>query len=119
LQEETAGSFEGLQKELKVLREENAELQRGMGLMIEENQAMGRWLWGILCWLEEKLEVEARNELEESDMEKEKDGEADEESEEEEKDKGLETEGGRAENAGRAAEDKEKGDGDVEMAAAE
>jgi hypothetical protein len=37
LQEKMAGSFEGLGKELKVLRKENAELQRGMGMIIEEN----------------------------------------------------------------------------------
>jgi hypothetical protein len=51
LQEEMAESFEGLQKELKTLREENAELQRGMGVIIQENQAMGMWLRGILCQL--------------------------------------------------------------------
>jgi hypothetical protein len=41
LQEETAGSFEGLWKELKTLREENVELQRGMGVIIQENQSHG------------------------------------------------------------------------------
>jgi hypothetical protein len=119
LQEEMVGNFDGLWKELKALREENAELQRVMGLVIEENWAMGRWLWEMLCQLEEKLEVEARNEPEGSDTEKEKDGEANEESEEEEEDKEPETEEGREEDAGRVVEDKEKGDRDVEMTAAE
>jgi hypothetical protein len=118
LQEETAGSFEELWKGLKVLRKENAELHRGIKIIIEENRAMGGWLQGILCWLEEKLEVEARNEPEGSDMEKKK-READEEEEEEEEKKGPETEEGGAEDAGRVAEDKEKRDGDVEMATVE
>jgi hypothetical protein len=92
-----------------------------MGVIIQENQAMGAWLWGILCQLEEKLEVEARNEPEGSDMKKEKDGEVNEESEEEEEEeeKRPETEESGAEDVIRVAEDKEKGDGDVEMAAVE
>jgi hypothetical protein len=118
LQEETAGSFEELWKGLKVLRKENAELHRGIKIIIEENRAMGGWLQGILCWLEEKLEVEARNEPEGSDTEKKKKREADEEEEEEEK-KGPETEKGGAKDAGRVAEDKEKEDGNVEMATVE
>jgi hypothetical protein len=119
LQEETVGNFEGLQKELKTLREENAGFQREMGVIIEENRATGVWIWGILCRLEEKLEVEARNEPEGLDTEKKKDGEANEESEEEEEEKRPETEESRVEDVVRVAEDKEKGDGDVEMAAVE
>jgi hypothetical protein len=69
---------------------------------------------------EEKLAVEARNEPEGSDMEKEKDGEVnEEEEEEEEEEKRPETEESGVEDVVRVAEDKEKGDGDVEMAAAE
>jgi hypothetical protein len=71
---------------------------------------MGAWLWGILYRLEEKLEVEARNELEGSDMEKEKDEEVNEELEEEEE-KRPQTEENGAEDVVRAVEDKEKGDG--------
>jgi hypothetical protein len=119
LQEDMAGNFEGLWKELKALREENAELQRGMGLVIEENRAMGTWLWGILCRLEEKLEVEVRNEPEGSDTEKKKDREANEELEEEEEERRLETEESGVQDAVRAVENKEKGDVDVEMAVAE
>jgi hypothetical protein len=110
LQEETAGNFEGLWKELKVLREENTELRRGIGLAIEENQAMGEWLQEVLCQLEEKLKIEVRNELEGSDTEKEKNREANEESEEEEE-KGPETEQSGVEDVVRVVEDKEKGDG--------
>jgi hypothetical protein len=100
------------------LREENTELQRGMGLVIEENRAMGTWLQGILCWLEEKLEVKVRNEPEGLNMEKKKDGEANEESEEEEEERRPETEERRVQDVVRAAENKEKGDGDVEMVVA-
>jgi predicted nucleic acid-binding Zn-ribbon protein len=75
LQEEMAGNFEGLRKELKALREEYAELRRRMGLAIKENWAMGGWLREMLCQLEEKLETEVRNEPEGSDTEKEKDRE--------------------------------------------
>jgi hypothetical protein len=118
LQEEMAGNFEGLWKELKALREENAELRRGMGLAIEENWAMRRWLQEMLCQLEEKLEIEVRNEPEGLDMEKKKNGEVNEESEEEEE-KRPETEQSRMEDVVRVTEDKEKGDGDVEMVVAE
>jgi hypothetical protein len=52
-------------------------------------------------------------------MEKEKDGEVNKEEEEEEEEKRPETEESGAENVARVAEDKEKGDGDVEMVAAE
>jgi hypothetical protein len=53
-------------------------------------------------------------------MEKEKDGEVnEEEEEEEEEEKRPETEESGVEDVVRVAEDKEKGDGDVEMAAAE
>jgi hypothetical protein len=118
LQEEMAGNFEGLWKELKALREENAELRRGMGLAIEENWAMRRWLQEMLCQLEEKLEIEVRNEPEGLDMEKKKNGEVNEDSEEEEE-KRPETEQSRMEDVVRVTEDKEKGDGDVEMVVAE